>query len=46
MVRRMLRAAMLAGTVVIYAWDARAARFRFLAREPWTAASPDATAGR
>ena len=36
----------IAGTVVIYAWDARAARLRFLAREPLPAASPDAIAGR
>jgi uncharacterized RDD family membrane protein YckC len=36
----------IAGTVVIYAWDARAARLRFLAREPLPAASPDGIAGR
>ena len=36
----------IAGTVVIYAWDARAARLRFLAREPVPSASPDAIAGR
>jgi len=36
----------IAGTVVIYAWDARAARLRFLAREPLPSASPDGTAGR
>ena len=36
----------IAGTVVIYAWDARAARLRFLAREALPSASPDGIAGR
>jgi hypothetical protein len=36
----------IAGSVVIYAWDAKAARLRFLAREPLPSASPDGTAGR
>ena len=31
---------LIAGTAVIYAWDARAARLRFLAREAETAAPP------
>jgi uncharacterized RDD family membrane protein YckC len=31
---------LIAGTAVIYAWDARAARLRFLAREAELAASP------
>jgi uncharacterized RDD family membrane protein YckC len=35
---------LIAGSVVIYAWDARAARLRFLAREPLP--SPGGTAGR
>jgi uncharacterized RDD family membrane protein YckC len=37
---------LIAGSVVIYAWDARAARLRFLAREPLPSASPREMAGR
>jgi len=36
----------IAGTVVIYCWDARAARLRFLSRPRYSAASPPGSSGQ